>query len=58
MHRAVHPDDGPMDRPRQGDSFAGNMTGQIIDIACGFVGTPLKDHERRGRTQQQHDYGV
>ena len=36
-----------MDRPRQGDSSARNMEGQIIGIACGSVG-----HERRGRTQQ------
>ena len=35
------------------DSFAGNMEGQLIGIACGSVGTPLKDHEKRGRTQQQ-----
>ena len=55
MHQTVHPDDGPglMDRPCQGDSFAGNMEGQIIGIACGSVWTPLKDHERRARTQQQ-----
>ena len=37
-----------------GDSLAGNMAGQIIGIACGSVGTPLKDHERRGRTQQHN----
>ena len=56
MHQTVHPDNdpGPMDRPRQCDSLAGNMAGQIIGIACGSVATPLKDHERRGRTQQQH----
>ena len=55
MHQTVHPGDGhgPMDRPCQGDSFAGNMEGQTIGIACGSVGTPLKDHERRGRPQQQ-----
>ena len=51
MHQTVHPDDGPepMDRPRQGDTLAGNMAGQII----GSVGTPLKDHEKTGKTQQQ-----
>ena len=56
MHQTVKPDDGPgpMDRPRQGDSFAGNMEGHIIGIPCGSVGTPLKDHERRGRTQQNY----
>ena len=55
MHTTVHPDDGPgpMDKPRQGGSLAGNMAGQIIGIARVSVGTPLKDHERRGRTQQQ-----
>ena len=55
MHQTVHSDNGPgpMDRPRQGDSLAGNMAEQIIGIACGSVGTPLKGHERRGRTQQQ-----
>ena len=39
MHQTVHPGDGPgpMDKPRQGDSFAGNMEGQIIGIACGSV---------------------
>ena len=54
MHQTVHSDDGPgpMDRHRQCDSFAGNMEGQVIGIACGSVGTPLKDHEGRGRTQQ------
>ena len=54
MHQTVHPDGGPgpMDRPRQGDSLAGNMAGQIIGIACGSVENPLKDHERKGRTQQ------
>ena len=43
-----------MDRPRQGDSFAGNIEGQIIGIACGSVGTPLKNHKRRGRTQHNN----
>ena len=35
----MNPDDGPgpMDRPRQCDSLAGNMAGQIIGIACGYV---------------------
>ena len=47
MHQTVHPDDGPgpMDRPRQGDSLAGNMAGQIIGIACGSVGSKIM---RRG----------
>ena len=55
MHQTVHLDDspGPMDRPRQDDSLAGNMAGQIIGISCGSVGTPLINHERRSRTQQQ-----
>ena len=39
----------------QGDSFAGDIEGQIIGIACGSAGTPLKDNERRGRTQQQQN---
>ena len=44
MHRArraVNPLDGPgpMYRPCQSDSFAENMEGQIIGIACGSVGT-------------------
>ena len=58
MHQAVHPHDGPgpMDRPRQSDSFAGYMEGQIIGIACGPVGAPLYNHERRGWTQQQQQY--
>ena len=53
MHQTVHPNDGhgPIDRPHQGDFFAGNMEGQIIGIACGSVGT----RERRGRTQHEVD---
>ena len=31
-----------MDRPRQSDSFAGHMEGQIIGIACGTVGLLFK----------------
>ena len=43
MHQTVHTHDGPgpMDRPRQGDSFAGHMDRRIVGIACGSVGAPL-----------------
>ena len=55
MHYTVHPDDGPgpMDNPRQSDSFARRVEGQIVGIAFGSVGTPLCKHERRGCQQQQ-----
>ena len=42
----------PMDKPRQSDSFAGHVEGQIAGIAFGSVGAPLYNHERRGRKQQ------
>ena len=43
-----------MDKPRQSDSFAGHVEGQIARIAFGSVGAPLYKHERRGRKQQQY----
>ena len=46
---------GPMDIPRQSDSLAGYMEGQIIGIACGPVGVPLYNHERRVWTQKHLD---
>ena len=39
-----------MDKPRQSDSFAGHVEGQIAGISFGSVGAP---HDRKGRKQQQ-----
>ena len=47
-----------MDKPRQSDSFAEHVEGQIDGIAFGSVGALLYKPEGKGRKQQQHDESI